>query len=266
MKQVRSYTYTLDAVPAAVRAAAWTALSVLAWLSIFSVLLSTGILWSLVGRNLQRDRAYVLEAQLFDAGSRDFDTVVVGDGLFITACRERMPSSAGRVLYLTIPSFHSADLQAFVDAMSGRLKPDRLVIQSSPHHWSNFWARSTPLNIELWLQYRSIPRPSFRAARTVFRALNARAQLTASAASSDSRPTSLMAVQWQATPDRASAALKKLGNVSSNEYRSVFWLRDVRQLAPDASPELVSAFEARFGESKFLTDFGNVITNLSELR
>ncbi|MEL6965600.1 MAG: hypothetical protein AAFO01_22825 [Pseudomonadota bacterium] len=244
----------------------WIAISVLSWLLVADLLVASGTLHRLASLKAPPLRIHSLEQQLFDLDQTDFSSVFVGDRRFIEKAKANLGERLGEQLFLTIPGFHLPDIAILARAIRGRISFKRLILQASPHFWSDLWMRQPALNIDLWLGYGRSRWPDPKRARKVFDTL---AERVAAADKSDYgrwvRPETLRGISWVETPRRAQRVMQSLERLTSKGLRSVYWIPDLDELPADISPELLGRFDNRFAEVGFDETFGHVVTDFSEL-
>jgi hypothetical protein len=238
----------------------------LSWLLIADLLVATGALHALVALTSPPTRMHSLERQLFALDQTKFDAVIVGDPIFIEKARARLAERAGGILFLQIPGFHLPDAETVAKAIRKTIGFERLVLQASPHFWSDLWMRQPALDINLWQGYGRSRWPQLKRARLVFDAL---AKRVAAPGADDRdrwpRPATLRGISWVETPKQTRRLMTTLGKLKPEGLGAVYWVPDRDGLAEDIEPDLQDNFNRRFDKGGFDETFGHVLERFSEL-
>ena len=130
------------------------------WFWIALLLVSRGTLWPLIEPLVADTRVFSLEAQLFALpAKRHYRRLFVGDRLFGAALGSEY--DADKDLLIAIPWFSFGDLKA-ISAAVQTLKPKMVVVQASPHLWSDYSVQAPALDTSLWMW--RVRRPAYSVA------------------------------------------------------------------------------------------------------
>ncbi len=119
------------------------------WFWLALLLVSRGMVWPLIEPLVAETRVFSLEAQLFALpAKRPYRRLFIGDRLFGAGLGSEF--DADQDLLIAIPWFSFADLKA-ISAAVQRLKPKLVVVQASPHLWSDYSVQAPALDTSLWM-------------------------------------------------------------------------------------------------------------------
>jgi len=243
------------------------ALSVMIWLLIADLLIATGALHHLVSLKPSTMRAQSLEQQLFALKRSDFQDIIIGDPLFIEKARAALEGGPEEMFFLTLPGFHLADVATVAKAIRRRLTFERLVLQASPHFWSDLWMRQPALTIDLWLGYGETRWPQLKRAGLVFEVLAERLETIGKDDRERwTRPPTLRGISFVETPRKTSRMQKSLEGLKPDGLQAVYWIADIDHLAADIGPALQQPFDDRFAKSGFEPSLGHLLPGFAALQ
>lgn len=212
----------------------------LLWLVIFGAIAKSGILWSLSGDTIKESRAHVLHNRLFQYPPGDqIDVLLVGDPLFMDHIDQVHPVLKEVAYALEIPSFNYYDLVAVKATLRG-VKVNRIVVQSSPHLWSDYWYRLPTLETNLWRAHTSSFQLSLNNAKLAFDTLKKWAKAKPKAKATKDRPESLFATHPTTDPRKVKDVHKTVRNIL-RKNGTIAWVVDKR-FTPDDTPTSVLEF------------------------
>jgi len=236
----------------------------LAWLVLADVLVASGALWAVLGEDLGQQRRYSLQAQLFDDPPPEtVGLLVVGDRAFVRDLQFHRPDLMAEAYAIAIPQFSLADLSAIGAALRGH-SVEVLVIQSSPHMWTDYWFREPALNTTLWRGYGAMAGPSLNRLSVVLSVLRQAVEARPADPSTPDRPKSLLATHPSDQPRNANAIERDV-KVLVGDVSRVTWLRDDRMTPEDTPSAVRDAFEARMDAGGALSELGQVVQNPRDL-
>lgn len=233
------------------------------WIVVFSAVAKTGVLWSLSSATYRDARVNVLQQQLFaKPPGNQVDVLVIGDREFIKNLQVQRPDLAKNAYVLQIPNFNYSDVAALRTAFS-KISVARVLVQSSPHMWTDYWYKLPSQKTDLWDAQISSFKLSMDNVGLVFDTLSDWAKAKKAKTQVDERPVSLFATNPTTNPRRVRDISKTVRRLLAKNGTLV-WVVD-RSSVPDDTPQKVlEFFDAKMNptsENKVKT--GKVIANLA---
>lgn len=229
----------------------------------FNWLVSSGNAWQVMENSVKLERGYGLQRQLFSTPpSQKVPLLLVGDRLFIEQVRSLKPGLYASAYVLVIPAFNYSDFRSVFRAFKGR-RVEKLIIQSSPHLWSDYWFKHKALNIDIWVNQGRQLCCTLWGAEIVFDSL--RDMVKKGKSVEDDRPASLLATHPTNKPRNAPRILLDIKSLVF-DYERVAWVGDLQNLPVDAPDGLVDAFREKMKLRAFKPSFGHTFMSIEDSR
>jgi hypothetical protein len=237
---------------------------VMVWLFFSHLVVTKGGLWSACSDNVSGLRKYSLQHQLFTQSPSSVNTklLVVGDPMFIDQFRNKHGVQE-KVNLVSIPAFNYSDVDEVLNAFNGK-KIDKLLIQSSPHLWSDYWYKHDKLDTSIWDRYER-NNFAFLSDFKMLLSFTTDCVVPNSTKSEDvSRPKSLFAAQYSDAPRLANNMLRSI-KAHFSDLSNVGWVVDKQHIPKDASSELLDAFDEKKAQPGFIPQWGHVVESVDSI-
>jgi hypothetical protein len=226
----------------------WVLVFAALWFWIALLLVARGMVWPLIEPLVADTRVFSLEAQLFALpAKRHYRRLFIGDRLFGESLGSEF--DADKDLLIAIPWFSFGDLKA-VSAAVQRLKPKLVVVQASPHLWSDYAVQAPALDTSLWMW--RVRRPAYSVAPMRYLLSLVPQVLTAREGDDGAlpeRPGSLLGTHWTDAPKGVRSVDALLTQSARVVKAPVRLLVDCQALPADIPGALLEDFYRLIGDA-----------------
>jgi len=246
----------------------WTALTlatvvwVFVWSQIISILLSTGILWSLLGDQLSLHENNILQSKLFASDlEQSFDVIIIGDSYFIDEIRPLI-NNQSRALEISFPRIRLSNITTTFKALR-KVRFKIALVQNLPYFWSNIFPMGPEQEMGLWKAYSSrrfalFPTSGLKLTVEAIK-LWAKGPGEDRADRPPKRFTSLQNVWFMSEPKKDWRRLHSLfRKMPENLKKKICWVSDLSRLPEDADGKFIKDFKKKFNEANWNPLLGNV--------